>query len=195
MTRRFADEPVDRTVVETIFADALFAPSAGGSRGAEFLVLSTAERRSHFWHLVADEGWRGGSALGQQLTNAPVVAICLVDPDAYRRRYAETDKATSRIGGPAVEEWHVAYPTVDAAFATMIALLGVEAAGLGALFFHLQGRERLVLDGFGVPATFETIGALAIGHRAPNGATPRHSPGRRDARATRVHFEHFTQTP
>jgi nitroreductase len=120
---------------------------------------------------------------------APVVALCLVDPAMYRSRFGAQDKSSSTLGASDVDAWNVAYPTVDTAFSTMIVLLGAEAAGLGALFFHLQGRERLVLDGLGVPSRFEVIGAVALGHRGTEvGST---SPEKVPRRTTgeRVHFE------
>jgi hypothetical protein len=88
----------------------------------------------------------------------------------------------------------VPYPLVDAAFATMVVLLSAEKAGVGALFFHLQGRERAVLDGLGVPERFGTIGALALGFADPDA---HRSAGRapRVPRASRIHFDRIEDTP
>jgi nitroreductase len=191
MTRSFATTPIESERLRSIFAAAVRAPSAGFTQGAEFLLLTTSARRELFWQLVAEPGWEERSELAPVLTAAPAIALCLVDRDAYGDRFRRADKSGSALGRRDLDVWPVDYPTVDAGFATMIALLVAEDAGLGALFFHLQGRERSVLDGLGVPGRFATIGALAIGERNDDATTG--SPRRLARRAVtdRVHLERF----
>ena len=52
----------------------------------------------------------------------------------------------------------------------MLLLLAAEDAGLGALFFQLHGDKTSVLEGLGVPAGRDTIGAVALGYRAVDAA-------------------------
>src|SRR6185312_3714490 len=130
MTRNFQDVPVDLERLRPIFSDGLRAPSAGFAQGVEFLVLTSIERRARFWELVAEPSWRGRSTIAEGLMRAPVLALVLVDHEAYRRRYAADDKVASALGGTSPSRWRVEYPTVDAGFAAMIVLLGVEEAGL-----------------------------------------------------------------
>jgi nitroreductase len=191
MTRSFRSDPVGPDRLGPLFADALRAPSAGFAQAAEFLVLTDAARRATFWELVSEPQWRATSPSATGLLRAPVVALCLVDPAAYRERYAADDKSTTSSLGSDVASWPVSYPAVDAAFATMIVLLGAEAAGLGALFFQLQGRERAVLRGLDIPDRFDAIGAIAIGERDGNADAA--SPARiaRRGAAERIHFEQY----
>jgi nitroreductase len=49
----------------------------------------------------------------------------------------------------------------------MLILLSAIDAGLGALFFGLNhADESALLRAFGVPAGFEPVGAIALGHPA-----------------------------
>src|SRR5215210_5612475 len=76
-----------------------------------------------------------------------VVERILADEGAYRRRYAEPDKARSGLAdGP----WPVPYWHVDAGFAALLMLLTAVDAGLGELFFGVSDHDG-VRRTFGVP--------------------------------------------
>ncbi len=64
----------------------------------------------------------------------------VTDEAAYRARYSEPDKA--RFGSGVASAWPVPYWLVDTSFATMAILLSAVDAGLGALFFGLNGSPR-----------------------------------------------------
>ena len=192
MTRAFLPDPVPDEVVAGLFERALAAPSAGFAQGAEFLVLTDPDRRARFWSLVGDPEWTDRSPLAERLVVAPVIALCLTDPERYEARYGADDKRGSSLAGSAPDRWPVPYPEIDAAFATMVVLLGAEAARLGALFFHLQNRERAVLDGLGVPGRYRTIGAVALGW--PAAATVARARSRRSP-AARIHRDHHREEP
>lgn len=189
MTRHFLSEPLERDVLERITRAALRAPSAGHAQGVELLVLSEQQRRNCFWEALSDPSWRQHNKSAAGVTAAPVIVIPLIDPGRYVLRYQADDKASSFLHGLAFEDWPVPYWTVDASFTTMLVLLACEAEGLGALFFHLRGRQRAVLDALLVPDRFETIGAIALGKRSGE--------AERDPRAPRgskqrVHAEWLT---
>jgi nitroreductase len=64
--------------------------------------------------------------------------------------------------------------------ATLLMLLTVVDEGLGACFFGIQPEY---VDGFrnafGAPASYQPIGVIAIGHRAPDRRSPSLRRGRR----------------
>jgi nitroreductase len=68
---------------------------------------------------------------------------------------------------------------VDAGMAVEHLLLGVVEAGLGACFFGLFDHEEAVLAALGVPAGWRAVGAVALGHPAPD------RPGRSQGRGRR----------
>jgi nitroreductase len=95
-----------------------------------------------------------------------VIVVVFGSKEAYLDRYAEpdkgwTDRDESRWGAP---YWHI-----DAAFAAMLMLLSAIDEGLGALFFGLYPPTTPAFKGeFGIPEEWEPIGAIALGHAAPD---------------------------
>jgi nitroreductase len=65
------------------------------------------------------------------------------------------------------QTWRVPYWTVDAAFASMLVLLTAVDEGLGALFFDVAQPDA-VRAAFGVPPTYDPVGAIAVGYAAPD---------------------------
>jgi len=81
--------------------------------------------------------------------------------------------------------WPVAYWDVDAAFATLLALLTAVDAGLGALFFRVFDPDALRAE-FAIPDRFAPVGTLAVGYPLTHDPSPSIARGRRPA-AEMVH--------
>lgn len=172
MVRNLTDEPIDPAVRDRILDAMHRAPSAGFSQGFEFLVFEGASSRA-FW----DVSWPATERVGPHagVTNAPLVIVPCAHMDTYLDRYAEPDKGwTDR----SESHWPVPFWLTDTAFAAMLGLLAVVDEGLGALFFGLF-REPAVRDAFGIPDAYKPIGAIAVGHRAPDVPSPSLARGRR----------------
>ncbi|MEM9467012.1 MAG: nitroreductase family protein [Actinomycetota bacterium] len=165
MTRAYTDEPVDTEVVDRIIDLARRGPSAGKTESLHFLVLEGADV-GRYWNTTLPPENRSGFPW-PQLLDAPVVIVPWVEPGAYVRRYAEADKASTGLGA-AEAAWAVPYWWVDGGAAAMTVLLAVEDEGLGALLFGLFEHEDAVRVEFGVPEGFRAVGAIAIGHPAPD---------------------------
>lgn len=184
MVRSFHDRAVSASVLERVLDAARRGPSAGHSQGTDLLVLQQPAARQRFWHLTLPDD-RRASFPWPGLLRAPVLVIPLADEAAYRRRYAEPDKARSGLGALRADEpWPVPYWLTDTAMATMLLLLAAEAEDLGALFFALPGEVAPVLGAFGVPSDREPLGVVALGH--PDGED---RPGRSAARPRRRSHE------
>jgi nitroreductase len=184
MCRSFTDEPVDPTSVDRILDLARRAPSAGHTQGWAWLVLEGEEQTSQFWSLDADPEWLAAPT-HPGLLRAPVILIPFSSPDLYRSRYTEADKAARRrpggaLASPAAADWPIPWWDVDLAFAVMLVLLGVAGEGLGALFFALHGDPHALAAGFGVPAEWRPLGAIALGWPAADAtSSPSATRGRR----------------
>lgn len=190
MTRNFLSHSVDETVLDQLFSLSLRSPSAGSSQGVELLVLKKETARTIFWEAISDPDWRLDERRSQGLTRAPVLVIPCASPDAYIERYARNDKTSSTLAGLAPESWPVPYWSIDAAFVAMTLLLSVSDVGLGALFFHLQGREQEFLRAFNVPEGMIAIGAIAIG--VPDSVSPaKRSFAKQRSTKERLHHEHW----
>ena len=165
MTRAFTAEPVDTEVVDWIVDLARRGPSAGKTASLDFLILEGLQT-ARYWDRTLPSAMRP-SFPWPHLLSAPVLIIPWVEPNAYVRRYREPDKVSTGLGA-GEDAWDVPYWWVDGGAAAMTLLLAVEAVGLGALLFGLFEHEDAVRHEFGVPDGMRAIGAIAIGHAAPD---------------------------
>ena len=167
MVRRFdPDRPVQPAALEAVLYAAQRAPSAGFSQGWDFVVLVEDDDRARFWSASGDPATASGAAPDRWLAGvsaAPVLVLCLSDPDTYLDRYAEPDKGWADRD-PA--RWPVPYWDVDTGMAAMLMLLAAVEEGLGGWFFGITHGERELLDRFGVPPDLRPIGILGFGYRA-----------------------------
>ena len=164
MVRRFdPDRPVPQAALEAVLYAAQRAPSARFSQGWDFVVLVEDDDRARFWAATRDpdsaappDGWLGG------VSAAPVLVLCLSDPDTYLDRYAEPDKGwDDRDPG----RWPVPYWDVDTGMAAMLMLLAAVDQGLGALFFGVPApRHGAVREAHGIPGNRRLVGVVALGH-------------------------------
>lgn len=168
MKRAFTGDVVDPAVVDRIVDLARRGPSAGKTASLDFLVLEGRDTGRYWDTTLAPE--KRTTFPWPRLLDAPVIIVPWVEPAAYVRRYGEPDKASTGLG-TGEDAWAVPYWWVDGGAATMTILLAAEAEGLGALLFGLFEHEDAVRAEFGVPADRRAIGAVAIGHPAPDRAS------------------------
>jgi nitroreductase len=170
---------VPDAVLDRLLQHAVRAPSAGFSQGWDFVVLRRPEDVARFWTATTDpaeepDDWLRG------LQTAPVLVVCLADPERYLRRYAEPDKGWDEAGDrdARLAHWPVPYWDVDTGMAALLMLLTAVDAGLGACFFGVPGDVvDAVREAFGIPSQFKPVGAITIGHPSTGGAAG--SPTRR----------------
>jgi nitroreductase len=177
MTRSFRQEPVEHGLLVELLDTARRVPSAGSSQGFDFLVLEGAEQVSEYWDATLTASRRPGFRW-QGLLKAPVLVLVYADADAYLRRYAEHDKATTGLGDGR-SAWSTPYWLVDASFAALALQLAAIEKGLGVLFFGVFDHKDAVAEVFGVPDGVEVVGAIAIGWPAED------EPGRSAGRSRR----------
>ena len=175
MVRNFDDRPLPAEVVERILVNGTRAPSAGFTQGWAFLVLEGPQETARFWAASAPPDGNRSRTRWPGVLRAPLLVVVLSDEGAYRRRYAEPDKAAS---GLADRPWPVPYWHVDAGFAALLMLLTAVDAGLGALFFGVSDHDGLRRE-FGVPDDWTPVGALAIGYPRADEPSPSLARGRR----------------
>lgn len=170
------DRPVDPAALDRILGNAVQAPSAGFSQGWGFLVLDAPADVSAFWTATTPPG-QGTDNWSTGLRRAPVIVVPMSNKQAYLDRYAEPDKGwTDRDE----DRWPVPYWDIDTGMATLLMLLTVIDEGLGACFFGIPPTQVSSFRAtFGVPDDLMPIGALTIGHRAPDRRSPSLRRGRR----------------
>jgi nitroreductase len=196
MVRSFSGRPVPAAVLDGVLDLACRAPSAGNTGGWDAVVLCGPDETTRFWDATTTPDWRARSRRWPGLALAPVVVALFADPDAYRARYAEPDKAGSGLGAdpvvpdtvvpdtvvpdtvvpdtvgsePEADPWPVPYWFVDGGFAAMVMLLAAQDAGLGACFLGNFRGESSLRAALGVPDGRRYVGAVLMGE--PAGADP-----------------------
>jgi nitroreductase len=178
MVRNNADEAVDPAVLERILANALHAPSAGFSQGWGFLLLDSADDLERFWTATIRED-AGLDSWLEGMRTAPVIVVPLSCKRVYLERYAEEDKGWTDLDE---SRWPVPYWDIDTGMAALLMLQTVVDEGLGACFFGIPPEQvPRFRAAFGVPEDYMPIGAVSIGHRAPDKRSPSLRRGRRTA--------------
>ncbi|MEQ8716062.1 MAG: nitroreductase family protein [Acidimicrobiales bacterium] len=178
MCRSFAQRPVDTETLTHLFDLARRAPSAGFAQGIGFVVLRGPDRFERFWDLTLPRHRRAGFAW-PGLLDAPVIVVPVADSSRYLERYSEPDKAPTGLGADPTA-WPVPYWVVDCAFAVENLLLAVTDRGLGALFFGIFHQAGAVSEALDLPDGAVPIGAIALGHPAPDRPSASVRRGRRD---------------
>jgi nitroreductase len=162
MVRRFDPRPLPAEALDRILASAARGPSAGFSQGLDLLVLEGPEAVRDFWLATADPRF------GRPYSSAepPVIVLVLSDKQAYLDRYGAPDKAG--LGMDVEEGWPVPYWDMDAAMAVMLMLLTAVDEGVGAWYLGVFHGVEALLARLGVPGGRRLIGAVALGHPAPD---------------------------
>lgn len=188
MVRNYSSQAVDPKMIDRVLAHGLRAPSAGFSQGWAFLRLDTTTDVARFWDAATPPGL-GTDRWSEGMRRAPVVIVPMSSKRAYLDRYAEADKGWSDRDE---SRWQVPYWDIDTGMASLLMLLTVVDEGLGACFFGIPA-ERIAAfrAAFGVPADYTPIGAITIGHRAPDRRSPSLARARRDVEQV-VHHGHWS---
>ncbi|HET7328425.1 MAG TPA: nitroreductase family protein [Nocardioidaceae bacterium] len=171
MVRSYTDAPVDPATVDRMLEHAVHAPSAGFSQGWAFLRLDSSDDVDRFWRATAPRGaaeqpsrWLEG------MRRAPVLIVPMSRKDAYLDRYAEADKGWADRDE---SRWPIPYWHVDTGMAALLILQTAVDERLGACFFGIPAeRVEAFRAAFGVPADHTPIGAITVGHPAPDRKSP-----------------------
>lgn len=172
MVRSYRAAPIDPAVVNRILDAARRAPSAGFSQGVELIVVTSEAGRRR---LAADAHEADFLARGFDpwLSVAPVHIVIACNPDTYRNRYGQADKKASTPP----DEWTAPYWWIDAGAVLMMLLLAAEDEGLAAGFLGSHAFDDLA-GITGIPAEYEAVGLVTVGHAAEPARRPK-TPRRR----------------
>jgi nitroreductase len=176
MVRNYTAEAVATTTIDRMLSNAIHAPSAGFSQGWGFLVLDDAADVERFWTSTTEPG-DGDDDWSRGMKRAPVIVVPLSNKSAYLDRYAAPDKGwTDRDEG----RWPVPYWHIDTGMAALLMLQTVVDEGLAGCFFGIPpARIQAFRDAFEIPKEFTPIGAITVGHPAPDRRSPSLRRGRR----------------
>ncbi len=191
MTRDFSRRKIPSEIVMSVCRLALRAPTAGNCHGVELLTIADDDLLATFWKATSDEQWLEKNT-DSGVRRAPTVIVPLYCSESYTQRYAMDDKAGSALYKKPAADWDVPFWLTDTSFATMTLLLAAQDHGLGALFFQLHRPERVLLDAFGIPQEYKTIGAIALGYPdEKKNVSPGTTKGLSAPSHPRIHIDHW----
>lgn len=141
MVRAYTSDPIPEDKIQRLLEYAVRAPSAGNLQPWEFIIVKDPAVRARL----------AKAALGQQsVATAPlIIATC-----------ADIQRVGSRYGARASF-----YSLVDAAFASLLILLGVVEQGLGACFVGAYDPQE-VAKILALPDHVRPVGLITIGYPA-----------------------------
>jgi nitroreductase len=166
--RRFADEPVEREVLDTIVRLAQHTPSAGFSQGQRVVVVTELEQRRLVGRICEEEPEFGPESFGPWISTCAAQFIPCVSEEVYHRRYREPDKI--QPDGREID-WPIPYWWMDIGCTVMILMLAAHDAGLAAGFAGTDDPSRLQ-DALGIPAEFVPVGVIPVGRPLPDLRSP-----------------------
>src|SRR5918911_3768925 len=159
MVRAYRPGPsVPDAVLCRVLDAAIRAPSAGFSQGWDFVVCRRPTDVDRFWGASLEPGDAPDSWLAG-IRTAPILVLCLSDPEHYLERYAEPDKGWDEPDRETrLAHWPIPYWDVDTGMAALLMLLAAVDEGLGACFFGIppDGLARFRAE-FGVPEEYRPI--------------------------------------
>jgi nitroreductase len=169
--RRFADEPVDRAVLEKIARLAQHTPSAGFSQGQRLIIVTDPETRRTVGRICGEGDEPPGSdpdTWGAWVSTCAAQFVACVSEEVYHRRYREPDKI---LPDGSEIDWPIPYWWMDVGCTVMIVMLAAHDAGLGAGFTGTDRVEALQ-EALGLPAEFVPVGVMPVGKPLPDKRSP-----------------------
>ena len=128
-------------------------------------MLDTADDVARFWAPPPPTG-DGDDDWSRGMQRAPVVIV----PLSSKEPTSTGTPRPTRAGPTATSRrWPVPYWDIDTGMAALLMLLTSTDEGLGACFFGIPpDRTDAFREAFGVPPTYTPIGAITLGHPAPD---------------------------
>jgi len=169
MVRHFADEPVDRAVLERIALTSQRAPSAGFSQGQRLVIVTEPELRRGVAAILGEEdGVEAG--FDRWISECAALFIPCVSEAIYHDRYREADKVDE--AGSEID-WPVPYWWMDVGCTVMLILLAAVDEGLAAGFAGADADGYVALRALlGIPADFAPVGVIPVGRPLPDKRSP-----------------------
>jgi nitroreductase len=169
IVRHFANEPVDRAILERIADVAQRAPSAGFSQGQRLLVVTDPELKRQVAAICGEEELTG-AGFDRWISECAALFIPCVSEEVYHARYREPDKVDE--DGKEID-WPVPYWWMDIGCTVMLVLLAAVDEGLAAGFAGTDADGYVALRALlGIPPDHAPVGVIPVGRPLPDKRSP-----------------------
>jgi nitroreductase len=153
--RRYADRPVERTVIEQCLEAARLAPSAENSQPWRFVVVDDEEAKAR----LAEAAFSGVYRPTRFAAKAPVIVAVLAKPDFIANRLGRAIQGTK-------------YYLIDCGIASQQFVLRATELGLGVCYIGWYSK-RGVRKTLQVPRSHDIVVLLALGYPGGESRKPR----------------------
>ena len=163
---------------------AIKIPTAGFSRGIEFLHISKKENINKLAKLANEESYVQ-KGFNKWISNSLSIYLILINEKAYHDRYSEKDKKNSNQP----YEWIVPYWYVDAGAAMMNCMLLIEEIGLKSGFLGSHNMKSTEIKSLmKIPESYQLLGFVTAGIEGKASSIKKNVPKKKI-----THYEYFNK--
>ena len=163
---------------------AIKIPTAGFSRGIEFLHISKKENINKLAKLANEESYVQ-KGFNKWISNSLSIYLILINEKAYHDRYSEKDKKNSTQS----YEWIVPYWYVDAGAAMMNCMLLIEEIGLKSGFLGSHNMKSVEIKSLmKIPESYQLLGFVTAGIEGKASSIKKNVPKKKI-----THYEYFNK--
>jgi nitroreductase len=166
--RAYSPESLSREQVEALIADAVWAPSGSNSQPWRFIVIQSRERLQAYSDTAKKLSLEALVRAPAPTPQTEMYKKALLDPN-FNIFYTASTLVV--VYGDKSSHWHV----YDCSMVAYNLMLLAEAAGLASCWIgfahHLLSSDALKQE-LGVPAEYELVAPIILGHWAQEGPRP-----------------------
>tara|TARA_E500000081_G_scaffold84589_1_gene85800 strand:+ start:277 stop:879 length:603 start_codon:yes stop_codon:yes gene_type:complete len=184
IVRNYIETTKEFPELQKVIDYAIKIPTAGFSRGIEFLHISKKENINKLAKLANEESYVQ-KGFNKWISNSLSIYLILINEKAYHDRYSEKDKKNSTQS----YEWIVPYWYVDAGAAMMNCMLLIEEIGLKSGFLGSHNMKSTEIKSLmKIPESYQLLGFVTAGIEGKASSIKKDVPKKKI-----THYEYFNK--
>ena len=184
IVRNYIETNKEFPELQKVIDYAIKIPTAGFSRGIEFLHISKKENINKLAKLANEESYVQ-KGFNKWISNSLSIYLILINEKAYHDRYSEKDKKNSTQS----YEWIVPYWYVDAGAAMMNCMLLIEEIGLKSGFLGSHNMKSTEIKSLmKIPESYQLLGFVTAGIEGKASSIKKNVPKKKI-----THYEYFNK--
>tara|TARA_A100001011_G_scaffold399647_1_gene509337 strand:+ start:333 stop:935 length:603 start_codon:yes stop_codon:yes gene_type:complete len=184
IVRNYIETTKEFPELQKVIDYAIKIPTAGFSRGIEFLHISKKENINKLAKLANEESYVQ-KGFNKWISNSLSIYLILINEKAYHDRYSEKDKKNSTQS----YEWIVPYWYVDAGAAMMNCMLLIEEIGLKSGFLGSHNMKSTEIKSLmKIPESYQLLGFVTAGIEGKASSIKKNVPKKKI-----THYEYFNK--
>lgn len=184
IVRNYIETTKEFPELQKVIDYAIKIPTAGFSRGIEFLHISKKENINKLAKLANEESYVQ-KGFNKWISNSLSIYLILINEKAYHDRYSEKDKKNSTQS----YEWIVPYWYVDAGAAMMNCMLLIEEIGLKSGFLGSHNMKSSEIKSLmKIPESYQLLGFVTAGIEGKASSIKKNVPKKKI-----THYEYFNK--